>query len=138
MTKALIPAAGLTGRLLLAALFLHEGWAKLGGYGAAVTYMEAYGVPGMLLPGTIALELGGGLLLAVGLLTRWAAAAFAVFCVAAALLFHSRFGAPGQLLHFEKDLAIAGGFLLLAVHGPGGWSLDSWLLHRRHPPPDGG
>jgi len=43
-------AAALAGRLLLAAIFLHEAWAKLTGYAGALTYMQAFGVPGQLLP----------------------------------------------------------------------------------------
>jgi putative oxidoreductase len=118
-------AAGLAvGRLLLAALFVLEGWSKLRGYEAAAAYMDRYGVPGVLLPAAIALELSGGLMLAAGWYARIAAAALAAFCVATAVLFHGNLGDRSQLLHFEKDLAIAGGLLVLAVAGPGRWSLD--------------
>ena len=118
-------AAGLAlGRLLLAALFILEGWSKIRGYEAAAGYMDRYGVTSMLLPAVIALELGGGLMIAAGWYTRVAAAALAVFCVAAAVLFHNQLGDRGQLLHFEKDLAIAGGLLVLAVAGAGRWSVD--------------
>ena len=54
------------GRLLLAAIFLHEAWAKLTAYGAAVGYMEAFGLPGWLLPFAIAVELGGGVMVLLG------------------------------------------------------------------------
>jgi len=47
-------AAALAGRLLLAAIFLHEAYAKLTAYPAAVAYSEAFGVPGQLLPLAIA------------------------------------------------------------------------------------
>ena len=120
-----ITAAGLlVGRLLLAAVFILEGWSKLRGYDAAVTYMQRYGVPVLLLPAVIALELGGGLMIAIGWRARIAAAALAVFCVLAAVLFHANLADRNQLLHFEKDLAIAGGLLLLAIVGPGRWSLS--------------
>jgi putative oxidoreductase len=120
-----LAAAGLAvGRLLLAALFIFEGWSKLRGYEAAVAYMHRYGVPGALLPAVIALELGCGLLIAVGWQTRIAAAALAGFCVAAAALFHNQLFDRGELLHFEKDLALAGGLLVLAVAGAGRWSVD--------------
>src|SRR5262245_60518985 len=120
-----LAAAGLTvGRLLLAALFVLEGWSKIRGYQPAAAYMDRYGVPGMLLPAVIALELGGGLMLAAGWRTRIAALGLAVFCIAAALIFHNQLGDRGQLLHLEKDLAIAGGLLVLAVAGAGRWSID--------------
>ena len=87
--------------------------AKLTGYSAAVAYMQAFGVPGQLLPLAIAVELGCGLLILLGYHTRAAALVLAGFCVAAAVLFHTKFGDRNQLLHFEKDLAIAGGLLVL-------------------------
>jgi putative oxidoreductase len=111
------------GRLLLAGLFILEGWSKIRGYDAALTYMQRYGVPSLLLPAVIALELVGGLMIAVGWWTRLVALALAVFCVLAAALFHANLAERNQLLHFEKDLAIAGGLLLLAITGPGPWSL---------------
>ncbi|ODT17045.1 MAG: DoxX family protein [Hyphomicrobium sp. SCN 65-11] len=120
-----VPAAGLAiGRLLLAALFLLEGWSKLRGYDAAVAYMNRFGVPGALLPAVIALELGGGLMIAVGWQTRLAAAALAAFCILTAVMFHGNVADRSQILHFEKDLAIAGGFLVLTVAGAGRWSVD--------------
>src|SRR5262249_38939127 len=118
-------AAGLlAGRLLLALIFVHEGWSIIGKYGGAVAYMQKFGVPGMLLPAVIGLELGGGLLIAIGALTWLIAPMFAVFCMLTAVVFHMLFAAGNQLLHYQKDLAIAGGFLVLAVRGPGKWSAD--------------
>ncbi len=120
-----LAASGLAvGRVLLAALFILEGWSKVRGYQAAAGYMDRYGVPGVLLPAVIALELGGGLMLALGWRTRIAAVALAGFCIAAAALFHSQLLDRSHLLHFEKDLAIAGGLLVLAVAGAGRWSVD--------------
>jgi putative oxidoreductase len=127
-----VPAgAALVGRLLLAALFVIEGWGKVQAYGPALSYMRRYGVPGELLPLVIAAELGGGLLLAIGWQARWAAMALAAFCVAAAVLFHTSFADRNQLLHFEKDLAIAGGLLVVFAFGPGRWSLTGLMEHRR-------
>ena len=119
-------AAGLAiGRLLLAAVFVVEGWSKLRGYDAAAAYMNRFGVPGVLLPAVIALELGGGLMIAAGWQTRLVAAALAVFCILAAILFHGNLADRNQFLHFEKNLAIAGGLLTLVVAGAGRWSLDA-------------
>lgn len=119
------------GRLLLAAIFLHEAWAKLTAYDAAVSYMQAFGLPGWLLPFAIAAELGGGLLIIAGFYTRAAALVLALFCVATAVLFHNKLEVRNELLHFEKDLAIAGGFLVLAARGGGAWSLDSLFVRRK-------
>ena len=123
---ALVAATELVGRLLLAFLFLHEAWNKLSAFGAAGAYMEAYGVPAPLLPLAIAVESGAGLMIAFGYATRLAALALAGFCLLAALVFHT-----SQLLHFEKDLALAGAFLVLAARGAGALSLDArWLSSR--------
>jgi putative oxidoreductase len=122
----------LAGRLLLVFLFLHEGWTLLGNYSGAVTYMQKSGVPALLLPAVIALQLGGGLLVAAGIATRLVSLLFAVFCLLTAILFHWQFADRNQLLHFQKDLAIAGGFLVLACCGPGNWSLGRYFARARH------
>lgn len=122
--SAMMGAIGLAvGRLLLASLFILEGWSKLKGYDGAQAYMNRFGVPGALLPAVIALELGGGLMLAVGWWTRIAAAALAAFSLLAGVVFHANLADRNQLLHLEKDLALAGGLLVLAVAGAGPWSL---------------
>lgn len=105
-------------RVLPALLFLHEGWHKIANYAAAEAYMARFSMPPLLLVPAIALEIGGGLALVTGFFTRYAALALGLFCIAAAVLFHSRLTVPSELLHFEKDLAIAGGLLALALHAP--------------------
>src|SRR5207245_5764635 len=122
MRPRVTAAAALAGRLLLAALFLHEAFSKLAAYSAALAYMQAFGLPGQLLPLAIALELGGGLLILCGYHTRAAALLLAGFCVATAVLFHTKFGDRNQLLPFDKDFAIAGCFLLLFGDGCRPWA----------------
>ena len=114
----------LLGRILLALIFILSGWNKIGGYAGTAEHMAKVGLPGALLPLVIALELAGGLLIVIGWQTRIAAVALAVFCVAAAVLFHANLADRNQLLHFEKDLAIAGGLLVLGVAGAGRWSIE--------------
>ena len=128
---ALTDAGLLAGRLLLVFIFVHESLGLLGNYAGAAAYMQKSGVPSLLLPAVIALQLGGGLLVGAGILTRWAALAFAVFCVLTAVMFHWQFADRNQLLHFQKDLAIAGGFLVLACSGPGNWSLGRYVARVR-------
>jgi len=79
----------------------------------------------LLLPLAIATELGCGLLIVLGFYTRAAALILAGFCVVTAVVFHTNLGDRNQLLHFEKDLAIAGAFLVLFARGSGAWSLDA-------------
>ena len=118
-------AADLAGRLLLAALFLVAGFGKLGAYAGTQAYMASKGVPGALLPLVVALELGGGALIVAGLWTRATALALAAFSVLAAAIFHANFADQIQQIMFLKNLAITGGFLLLAARGAGAWSLDA-------------
>lgn len=118
--------ATLAGRILLASIFLAAGLGKLGaGYAGTQAYMASQGVPGALLPLVIALEIGGAALLVAGWWTRLSALALAGFTLAAAALFHANFAEPMQQILFLKNVAIAGGFLLLAAHGAGAWSLDA-------------
>ena len=124
--KALTPAVELAGRVLLAAIFVLSGFTKIGGYAATQAYMESAGVPGALLPLVIVAELGGGLAVVAGLLTRWAALGLAAFSIASAVLFHASADQIQQIL-FLKNFAMAGGFLILAMNGAGAWSLDRKL-----------
>ena len=121
----------LAGRILLALIFILSGWGKLGGYAGTQQYMASMGVSGALLPLVLFAELGGGLAVAFGLLTRLAAAGLALFCVLAAYFFHSNWSEQIQFIMFMKDVAIAGGFLVLAAHGAGAFSLDAWWRRRR-------
>lgn len=120
-------AALLAGRIALAAIFILEGFAKIGAYTASQAYMQKFGVPGVLLPAVIALEIGGGAALSAGWRTSPAALSLAAFCLAAAVIFHNKLADHGQALHFWKDIGLAGGFLVLAVAGAGRWSADAFL-----------
>jgi putative oxidoreductase len=113
----------LLARAMLAYIFIVEGVGKIAGYAGVADYMEAQGVSGRLLPLVILTELGGGLLVLFGFKTRWAAIALFGFCLLTALFFH--LGAD-QAIQLQKNVAIAGGFLALALLGPGEWSLDGW------------
>jgi putative oxidoreductase len=130
MKRPLSDLTALIGRALLSAIFLHEAWFKLANYASVVRYSESFGMPGELLPLAIAVEAGGGLLVLFGLFTRCAALALAGFCIVTAAVFHTKFADLNQLLHFEKNLAIAGGFAVLAAFGPGPLSLDAWWRGR--------
>ena len=116
--------ADLGGRILISTMFLTSGIDKISGYAGTQGFMESAGVPGMLLPIVIALEVLGALAIIVGFRTRIVAAALAAFTVAAAVLFHSGADQMQHLLYM-KNLAIAGGFLFLVARGAGDWSVDA-------------
>ena len=115
----------LAGRILLALLFLMSGIGKIAGYEASVGYMQAMGVPGALLPVTIVLEIAGAAAIMAGWKTRIAAFLLAGFTLVAAVIFHSNFGDQMQMVMFLKNVAIAGGFLMLMANGAGRYSLDA-------------
>ena len=112
-------------RLFLGQIFLLAGISKISSYAGTQGYMDAMGVPGTLLPLVIALEIGGGLAIIAGWQTRLTSIALAVFTLAAAAIFHNNLADQTQMIMFMKNIAITGGFMLLAVHGAGGYSLDS-------------
>ncbi|MDX2314860.1 MAG: DoxX family protein [Gammaproteobacteria bacterium] len=123
--KQVHPYFGLCGRVLLALMFVVAGYGKIGGYEGTQGYIEAMGVPGMVLPLVIVLELGGGLAIIAGWQTRIVAVLLAGFCLVAAIIFHLDFADPMESILFMKNLSVAGGFLLLAAYGPGALALDN-------------
>jgi len=122
----------LVGRLLLALLFLPAGISKIAGFAGTVGYIGSKGLPLPELGAVIAIvmEVGGSLALIAGFKTRLVALAMAIFTLAATLVFHNFWAvdaahAMAQQTNFFKNLAIIGGFLILAAQGAGGWSLDA-------------
>jgi len=119
------------GRVLLSLLFLIEGFGKISMQEDVIIYMEDYGVPGILfLPATV-LEILFPLLLIAGYRTKWAAAVMALFTFAVAIIFHSDFSEGMQMIFFLKDIAIAGGFMIIVTYGPGKISLDHYFKSKQ-------
>jgi putative oxidoreductase len=126
--------APLIGRLLLSNLFIVSGFKKLTGLGGTAAYMASvmpgvdYGVIKLLLVLTIAVELGGGLMLLLGWQARWAAAAIFLWMIPVTYIVHAYWGLPPeqmqmQFINFHKNLAIMGGMLYVIAYGPGAYSL---------------
>ena len=115
----------LIGRIMLALIFILAGVGKIQDPAGTAGYMQSAGVPGALLWPTIALEVLGGLAVALGFQTRIAAFALAIFSVAAAFIFHKNFTDQMQMIMFLKNIAMAGGLLLLAMGGDTALSIDS-------------
>lgn len=124
-------AAALVGRILIAIIFIKAGWGKIGGWEGTAGYMAAKGLPmvPLLLAATIALELGGGMLLAIGWKARWVALLFFLWLIPTTLIFHAFWGidaaqVQNQMNNFLKNVAIMGGMLMVFAFGPGAYSLD--------------
>ena len=131
MNTSVNNASALLGRFLLVAIFIFSGIGKITGYAATQGYMESMGVPGFILPLVILLEVFGGLAILVGFKTRLVAFLMAGFSIVSALIFHADFGDQNQMMNFMKNLAMAGGFLMIVAHGAGAYSIDA----RNHPQP---
>jgi putative oxidoreductase len=130
-------ALWLLGRILIAAIFIQSGFGKLMDLGGFTAMMAKAGVPmsSVLAPIGAVIEFGGGLLILLGLGTRYAALALIVFVAVATLIAHRFWTYPPeqqqtQMINFAKNVAIIGGFLLVFVTGGGHYSLERWW--RRH------
>ena len=117
----------LIGRIFLSVLFLIEGIGKLFTQEQVITYMEDYGVPGILFIPAVIIEILFPLLLIVGYKTKLAALVMALFTLTVTIIFHTDFGDGMQLIFFLKDLAIAGGFIIVIAYGSNKFSLDHFL-----------
>jgi putative oxidoreductase len=130
MNQNLQNVLALAGRILLALIFVLSGYQKIGGFEGTAAYMTSMHLPfaSVLLVLTIAIELGGGLLLMAGWQTRWVALIFFVWLIPVTLVFHTASHNPAeaqnQMIHFLKNVSIMGGMLQLCAFGPGAWSLD--------------
>ncbi|MEW6982178.1 DoxX family protein [Colwelliaceae bacterium 6471] len=114
-----------SGRIFLALIFLMSGINKITQYSGTQGYMDAIGVPGALLPLVIMTEVLGGLAIIFGWKAKWAALLLAGFSILSAILFHADFANQAEMINFMKNIAIAGGFLMIFVHGPGVYALDN-------------
>lgn len=121
----------LIARLLLGFLFLIAGLGKLGDVQGFAGYMASGGVPAFLAWPVILLEILGGFALIIGWQARLAALALAVFCLSSGVLYHFVPGDQMQMTSFFKNLALAGGYLLLFVQGAGAYSVDARLSPAR-------
>ncbi len=116
----------LVARIFLGQIFLLSGLNKISGYDGTLGYMNAMGIPDALLPLAILLEVGGSLAIMAGWQTRWISLALAAFTVVAGIIFHSNFSDQIQMIMFMKNIAIAGGLILLSVQGAGAYNLDNY------------
>lgn len=120
-------AVVLVGRILLSIIFILAGFAKFGGLGGTAGYFGSMGLPMPMVTAVVValVELVGGLAILVGLFTRPASYLLAAFCLATAFVAHFDFSDQMQMINFQKNLAMAGGFLVLAAFGPGALSVDA-------------
>jgi len=117
----------LAGRALLSIMFILGGFSKLTAIGGTAAWFGSIGLPMPMVTAVLVgvVELVGGLATLVGYRTRLAAFVLAAFTIAATAIAHLDLADQVQQLFFMKNLAITGGFLVLAAFGAGSLSLDA-------------
>jgi putative oxidoreductase len=122
-------------RVVVGLLFAGHGAQKLfgyfGGYGIRGTagFFEGIGLKPGVVHATAAgiLEFGGGLLIALGLVTPIASAVLIAVMIAAVITVHWAKGVWVTNGGYEYNLVLAAVVFALAAVGPGNWSLDHAL-----------
>jgi putative oxidoreductase len=121
-------------RLAIAPLFLYSGIGKVMAFSvtAGRLYGGADGFGQILAAGAIAVELGCGTALILGLFARQAALILISFTIAATLMFHNFWAAPDaqvvmQTINFLKNLGLIGALALIFYHGAGTYAVDAAL-----------
>jgi putative oxidoreductase len=121
----------LIARILMMVLFVLFGWEKLMNFAATANSFASLGLPFPRLATcvSIVVELGFGMAIVVGFLTRPLALLLAVYTIITGFIGHQYWTLSGTAqvdaeINFYKNVAIAGGFLLLYLTGPGQYSVD--------------
>ena len=112
------------GRIFLSTIFLIEGFKKLFFREQTIEFMEAYGVPAILFIPSVIVEILFPLLIIVGYKTKVASLVMILFILTVTIIFHTDFSNEIQLITFLKNIAIAGGFLIIFARSTGKYSID--------------
>ena len=112
------------GRIFLSTIFLIEGFKKLFFREQTIEFMEAYGVPAILFIPSVIVEILFPLLIIVGYKTKLASLVMILFILTVTIIFHTDFSNEMQLITFLKNIAIAGGFLIIFAKSTGKYSID--------------
>lgn len=121
----------LIARIAIVVLFIIFGYPKLTGFSGTVQYMTSLGAPMPMLAAIVAvvMEVPAAILIVLGFFTRPLAVIFVFYTLGTAVIGHHYWDMTGDavlpnIINFYKNVSIAGGFILLAITGPGAISLD--------------
>ncbi len=118
------------GRIFISSLFIFEAFKKFSLKEETIFYMVDYGVPEILFYPALLFEMIFPILLIIGYKTKISAFAMFIFTIVITIIFHSDFGDQMQLMAFLKNLAIAGGFLIISANEPKVCTLDYYLKNK--------
>lgn len=121
----------LFGRIFLSLIFILSGLGKLMNVSGTEAAIVGTGLPAGLAIPTGVFELVAGLFILLGFLTRITAILLAGFCLLTALFFHNELSDPVEQSNMLKNIALAGGFLVLFAYGNTRASLDTLRARRR-------
>ena len=137
LTDRLTNCVVVVGRILIALIFVRAGINKIGSIDTTAAQMAKSGIPlsNIMVFGAIMMEVGGGLLLMVGLFARWAALALFFYTLTLALIFHAYWSVPDaearvQAAFFFGHLSMMGGMLVVVAFGAGAYSLDALVRQK--------
>ena len=99
--------------LAIGGVFFQNGVSKIHNINGVMSWMESYGIPGILIYPSIVLELLAPIMIVLGIKRNLAAIALMLFCITTALVFHSPLSDPIQLTAFLKNIALCGGFYFI-------------------------
>ncbi|MDA8822219.1 DoxX family protein [Candidatus Pelagibacter bacterium] len=115
----------LLGRLFISALFIISAYNKIFSIDGTMSWMEGFGIVGILLYPAIALEIILPLFVILGYQARISAGLLAIFCIVTAFIFHYDFTDQMQTIAFLKNIGLAGGFLFIVANGTKDWSIET-------------
>lgn len=123
--------AAFMGRLLLALLFVLAGIPKIIDPSGAAAMLQSANLPGGLAQPVGVFEVVAGLLLALGFMTRLVSILLFGFTLLTVFFFHNQFGDPMQAAQALKNVAIAGGLLMVFAYGHMYWGYDRMRAQRK-------
>lgn len=117
--------AALVGRILMSAIFVWSGYVKLMSPAGTQAYFTHLSVafPQFVWVVAVVIELIGGLFLLLGIQTRVVAGVLGIWSIATAVVAHSNFADADMQIYFMKNVAMAGGYAVLAGFGGGAYTL---------------
>lgn len=124
----------LAGRLCMSLIFLTSAYSKITGWDGNVQYVGTRHFTNtvlvtLMLGGALVIELVGALCLISGYQARIVGFVMALYLITVTVIFHAYWVIPEGMpratmfMHFQKNMGLVGGLLMVAALGPGSLAL---------------